>query len=621
MRPYFRTHYSADELAKYDLRKGSEMLGGTVIARSVSQLRERFEQFGASGYLHITLSAPAEIWLDRDTWLDSMRFVLKRHQFPVDLTPWIMVRHTDTQNDHGHCFVALETFDFREIDPIQTKDHTSETHQLLAERLGLPVPEYFSAIALPRIHAPVPLRRINRDPEYRRLADDLNAGLAAWPANLEALNETLAAQGSQYKIHEDLNQRGKPSLLCVSPTQRIRPSVLGEAFFPKNLRKRIELAGLLNRSRLSLDMALLLNRHEILNVLDAAEREKPEVKHSFKGTTPDADTDRKTATSDPGRDGKIELRVEDDQGGCADPSSPSGPAAGSGRIRPGRDGSGPLDQNDNGNENQAGNDRGGGGGHQGRRPVNKGDDRQDGGNARPSRRGFKQCGGLTLLGWIARVLAIARQVTPGFQHSLNILAIKVRLTFLDSSVVTVRPNRVRLDNGGSASRGEARRFAEAYASEFELIGVKADMVDTDILLTPGMPEFRNTGATRRKYRKNTLPSKPLALDEPDEPDPEPLDVKRKQTPPIRGNPMGEIEPDFVAPLNPPLRPNAGIISELIDTQNLLVDSVLAHAPGGRRKLDPDPAAEQKVVHAVAPVNADVSSAEENDLSDYEGPDF
>jgi len=225
------------------------------------------------------------------------------------------------------------------------------------------------------------------------------------------------------------------------------------------------------------------------------------------------------------------------------------------------------------------------------------------------------------------VLAIARQVTPGFQHSLNILAIKVRLTFLDSSVVTVRPDRVRLDHGGSASRGEARRFAEAYASEFELIGVKADMVDmvdTEILLTPGMTEFRNTGATHRKYRKNTLPPNPLALDEPDEPDepdPEPLDVKRKQTPSIRGNPMGEIEPDFVAPLDPPLRPHAGMIGELIDTQNPLVDSVLAHAPGGRRKLDPDPAVEQKVVHAVAPVNADVSGAEENDLSDYDGPDF
>jgi hypothetical protein len=332
MRPHFQTHYSADELAKYDLRKGSELLGGTVIAQSVSQLRKRFEQFGAAGYLHITLSAPAEFWLDRDTWLDLMRFVLERHQFPVDQTPWIMVRHCDAQNDHGHCFVALETFDFREINPTQTNSHTSETHQLLAERLGFPVPEYFSAKAPPRINAQVPRRRINRNPEYRRLADDLNAGLAAWPANLETLNKTLAAQGSQYEIYEDLNQWGKPSLLCVSPTQRIRPSVLGEAFFPKNLRKRIELAGLLNRARLSLDMALLLNRNEILNAMDATEREKPDVKLSLIGTTQDDDTDRKTATSDPGRDGKIELRVEDDQGGCADPSSPSGPAAGSGRL-------------------------------------------------------------------------------------------------------------------------------------------------------------------------------------------------------------------------------------------------------------------------------------------------
>ena len=73
MRPHFTTHLSAVELARYDLRKGSEVLGGTVIARSASKLRDHFEQFGACGFVHITLSAPEGVWLDRATWLASMR--------------------------------------------------------------------------------------------------------------------------------------------------------------------------------------------------------------------------------------------------------------------------------------------------------------------------------------------------------------------------------------------------------------------------------------------------------------------------------------------------------------------------------------------------------------------
>jgi len=499
MRPHFTSHHSAVELARYDLRKGSEVLGGTVIARSASKVRECFEQFGACGFVHITLSAPEGIWLDRETWLDSMRFVLNRHKFPVGLTPWVMARHTDTSGDHAHAFVALETLEFREIRPIRSKSHTSETHQLLAERLGLPIPEYFSPAAPPRIHGSVPLRRLNRDPEYQRLADDLNSGLATWPENLDALNDSLSAVASPYQITEDVNLYGHPSLVCESATRRIRPSALGDAFFPVNLRKRLDWAGRLTRARLNLDMAVLLNTPEILRALDHAEHDYSDHEQSLKGSPPIAHEDRKTSTSGPGQDGEIKRRVEKDQGGRADPPPPAGLAAGPGRLRPGEDGSDPPDQDDYGHENQAGNHRGRSGRHQGGGDHDTGTDRQDGENPWSSRYDPKLSDGLTLLGWIARVLAIARRVTPGFRHSLDTLTRSLSLKFWDQSAVAVFPDRVTLEAAGYTSSSHARRFTAAYASDLEHHIVLKGIIDPSIRLTPGMTlSSRNIPANERR---------------------------------------------------------------------------------------------------------------------------
>lgn len=486
MRPHFTTHFSAVELARYDLRKGSQLLGGTMIARSPSKLRDCFEQFGACGFVHITLSAPEGIWLDRETWLASMRFVLNRHQFPVGLTPWVMARHTDTPGDHVHCFAALETFEFREIRPIRSKSCTSETHQLLAERLGLPIPDYFSPAAPPRINGSVPLRRLNRDPEYQRLADDLNAGLATWPENRDALNDALSAGASPYQVHEDVNEWGQPSLVCVSPTRRIRPSVLGDAFFPVSLRKRINWAGLLTQSRLYLDMAILLNAPEILRALDDAEHEKSDHGHSLRGNPPDAHDDRKTSTSKPRRDGEIERRVENDKGGRAGPPPAAGPAAGSGRVWTGRDGSHQVDQDDNRHENQAGSDRGRGVGRQADGPDDQGKNRQYGGNTGLLELNPEQPGGLTLLGWVARVLTIARRATPKFRHSLNIVVRSLRLQFMDKSAVDVMPDRVILFATGDSFSSDARHFTSAYASDFEYHDVLEKILDPTLRLTPGM---------------------------------------------------------------------------------------------------------------------------------------
>ena len=505
MRPHFTSHFSADELARYDLRKGSVLLGGTVIARSASKLRERFELFGSCGFVHITLSAPEGIWLDRETWLDSMQFVLNRHRIPVGLTPWVTVRHTDTPGDHVHAFVALTTFEFREIRPIRSKAHTSETHQLLAERLGLPIPEYFSSTAPPRIYGNVPLRRLNRDPECQRVADDLNAGLATWPENLDDLNNALSALASPYQIIEDINLYGHPSLVCESATRRIRPSALGDAFFPGSLRKRIDWAGRLRRARLNVDMAVLLRTPEILRALDHAEHEKPHHRNSSRESGYHAEEHRKTSAPDPGRYGKVRHRIENDQGGRAGPAPSSGSAAGSGRVRPGWDSSGPPDQDNNGHENQAGSHRGRGGVRQGNGPADQGKNRQHAGHTRSPRHSSDQRGGLTLIGWVARVLKIAGQITPGFRHSLDIVARSLRLRFRDKSAVDVMPDRVALREAGDLSSKDARLFSSAYASDFKHHDVLENILDPNLPLTPGMT-LCGTDPSKGHHSKKKQPS-------------------------------------------------------------------------------------------------------------------
>jgi len=511
MRPHFTSHHSAVELARYDLRKGSEVLGGTVIARSASKLRDRFEQFGACGFVHVTLSAPEGIRLDRETWLASMCFVLSRHRFPVELTPWVMARHTDTPGDHVHCFAARETFEFREIRPIRSKAHTAETHQLLAERLGLPIPDYFSLTAPPRIYGNVPLRRLNLGTEYQRFADDLNAGLATWPENLGALNTALSALASPYQIIEDVNVYGNPSLVCVSPTRGLRPSALGDAFFPRNLKRRIDWAGRLTRARLNLDMAILLSTPETLRALDDAEQGKSDHGHSLRGNPPDAEEHRKTGAPDPGRYGKVRHRIENDQGGRAGPAPSSGPAAGSGRIRPRRDGRRTLDQDDNGHENQAGSDRGRGGGRQGGGPDDQGKIRHHGRNTGSPGHSFEQRGGLTLIGWVARVLKIAGRVTPGCRHSLDIVARSLRLRFRDKSAVDVMPDRVTLREAGDLTSKDARLFTSAYASDFERHDVLENILDPNLPLKPGMTLCGTDPSKGHQSKKKPPPVRLMCL--------------------------------------------------------------------------------------------------------------
>lgn len=84
------------------------------------------------------------------------------------------------------------------------------------------------------------------------------------------------------------------------------------------------------------------------------------------------------------------------------------------------------------------------------------------------------------------MLKIAGRVTPGFRHSLDIVARSLRLRFRDKSAVDVMPGRVTLREAGDLSSKDARLFTSAYASDFERHDVLENILDPNLPLTPGM---------------------------------------------------------------------------------------------------------------------------------------
>ncbi|SIO00245.1 hypothetical protein SAMN05444722_0074 [Rhodovulum sp. ES.010] len=143
MRPHLQFHQTAERLKSYDMRPGHELLGGTVPVSSPTRARRFFQRYaepGRAGFVHVTLSAPEGLWLSRPQWLAVFRSVLARHGLPPDMTPWLLVRHTDAACDHAHGFAALCTILGFPLCPNTSPAHTDATHRRLARRLGLEEP-------------------------------------------------------------------------------------------------------------------------------------------------------------------------------------------------------------------------------------------------------------------------------------------------------------------------------------------------------------------------------------------------------------------------------------------------------------------------------------------------
>lgn len=102
------------------------------------------------------------------------------------------------------------------------------------------------------------------------------------------------------------------------------------------------------------------------------------------------------------------------------------------------------------------------------------------------------------------MLKIAGRVTPGFRHSLDIVARSLRLKFRDKSAVDVMPGRVTLREAGDLSSKDARLFTSAYASDFKHHDVLENILDPNLPLTPGMTLF-GTDPSKGHHSKKKPP--------------------------------------------------------------------------------------------------------------------
>ena len=102
------------------------------------------------------------------------------------------------------------------------------------------------------------------------------------------------------------------------------------------------------------------------------------------------------------------------------------------------------------------------------------------------------------------MLKIAGRVTPGFRHSLDIVARSLRLRFRDKSAVDVMPGSVTLREAGDSLSKDARLFTSAYASDFERHDVLENILDPNLPLTPGMT-LCGTGPSKGHHSKKKPP--------------------------------------------------------------------------------------------------------------------
>lgn len=478
MRPHCRHHQSAEQLLRYDLRAGSEILGGTVIAASPAGLYELFDRMGGTGmpgFVQVTLSAPEDTWLERSAWLDVFALVQDRHRLPKEITPWVLVRHRDASCDHVHGFVALRTFEGLPLSWAADPMIANETHQRLSRLLGIEEPYYFDEGAGPRLEGQVPDRRLRASAEYPRLAADLNAAFRSWPKDLTALNAALSDLGSAFQMKRDRNLREQPSFLCRSDGLDIRPGLLGREFYPRTMSRRLALSAALPRARLIVEAAILLDGMDIdgpLAVLANATRKERMI-----------DAERQPNTDEPTHTGRGALdRDESCKKGCATPAPAPRPFDRPGRCLGGRgravDRAAGLDERADGSD----------------RVPGRGTWGEDAGGSargpRPSIRPFPPVrdagrGRLTVIEWLAQLIKVAQEAVPGVWRRINIKRRTVRLGFRDRSEVDVTPDSVTLADCGERNGADAVRFATAYCTVSEHIMIPPHPITSDPLLRAG----------------------------------------------------------------------------------------------------------------------------------------
>ena len=259
MRAYTVLHDTAKFIDNYDLRDGSELIGGTVLGTRRYDMRRRFERISdGAGYLHITLSLPESVRATRSQW--HMITVFQLSLMGIDLlrSAWIAARHRDGNCDHIHIAVSRRSFSGGILRPHLSSTRTERNHVTLAERLGLPQPDYFDP-AIPTLFPPVPARRLH-DPRAKKLAADLARVIRQnRPRDVEEFDAALARADPPIKRHIGVNRHNCASWLFEQAGFSLRGGALGSAYEPRHVKARLELCAALDRTRFALELMHVLS--------------------------------------------------------------------------------------------------------------------------------------------------------------------------------------------------------------------------------------------------------------------------------------------------------------------------------------------------------------------------
>ena len=260
MRPYVKFYRDAGGLSAYDLRTQSapEILGGTLIANSIPELRRLMELsmpvMVEDRFFHLTLSAPEDVWLDRAAWLRVVDIVLLRMGVPAGLTPYVVVRHANTDCDHIHVYGACFTFSGRMLELLCGAQRTNETHQMIARELGLPVPYYYDAAMGVRLAGHVPQSRLNGDANLERIVVDINTAMEKLPKDFPQLNQFL----QKGFIQSAENAYDKQSFRYRNDGQAFFLGCFGQEFEPRAFRARLQQAANIRNALLTLELGAYL---------------------------------------------------------------------------------------------------------------------------------------------------------------------------------------------------------------------------------------------------------------------------------------------------------------------------------------------------------------------------
>lgn len=207
MRPHTKTHDDPKILLGYALRDDAELVLATTPWIDVKTACADFNSVlllapkKRNRIAHVTLSMPIGRRLQVQDWRRVVRHMLTRIGLDVDRHPILAARHYGTDCDHAHVVASRISWLGDTTTLLLDEDTSARIHIDLANRLGLPEPDYPVLSPAPRLKSRLPARR--KSPEVRALHDAVTSVLLRFrPETIVDLATHLAPSGFRVLVRD-----------------------------------------------------------------------------------------------------------------------------------------------------------------------------------------------------------------------------------------------------------------------------------------------------------------------------------------------------------------------------------------------------------------------------------